>query len=86
MIDLMHVSEIVVGGNAVLGHHAAHASAVAAIIILLDSPRLVRGHFQIIADKLADASIDLLPQIDVMRIQRVVEVEHPGVDMGKGSF
>jgi hypothetical protein len=37
------------------------------------------------ADELADPRIDLLPQIDVMRVQGVVEVEHPGVDMVEGA-
>jgi hypothetical protein len=43
VIDLVYVSQIVVGMHAVLGHHAAHAGAVAAVIILLDHARLFRG-------------------------------------------
>src|SRR6476661_1235547 len=35
------------------------------------------------AYEFADTLVDLLPQIDVMRVQRVVEVEHPGVDIVK---
>ena len=42
------------------------------------------GYLEPGADEFADPRIDLLPQIDVMRIQRVVEIEHPGVDMVKG--
>lgn len=38
-----------------------------------------------LADEFADPRIDLLPQIDVMRIERVVEIEHPGVDMVEGA-
>jgi hypothetical protein len=38
-----------------------------------------------LADEFADTRIDLLPQIDVMRIERVVEIEHPGVDMVEGA-
>jgi hypothetical protein len=34
-----------------------------------------------IRDVVADALVHLLPQVDVMRIERVVEVEHPGVDV-----
>src|ERR1700694_5233458 len=56
--------------------------AIAAPIARLGSRR---GNFQPGADELADPRIDLLPQIDVMRVQRVVEVEHPGVDMGEGA-
>src|SRR5439155_13438564 len=58
----------------------------AAVIILLDPARLDRVHLEIIADEFADARVDLLPQIDVMRIQRVVEVEHPSFDVGEGAI
>jgi len=59
--------------------------AVAAVIVLLDLPRLIRRYFQPGRDELADLRVDLLPQIDVMRVQRVVEIEHPGVDMVEGA-
>ena len=85
MIDLVHIGEIVVGAHAVLGHHAAHGGAVAAVIVLLDHAGFFRRDLQTGADELADPRVDLLPQIDVMRIQRVVEIEHPGVDMGEGA-
>ena len=85
MIDPVHISEIIVGAHAVLGHHAAHGGAVAAVIILLDHARLLGRNLQPGTDELADPRIDLLPQIDVMRIQRVVEIEHPGVDVGEGA-
>src|SRR5947209_1752393 len=86
MVDLMDVSEVVVGSDAMQAHHAAHAGAVAAVVILLDPPRLVRRDLQIIGDIFADAPVDLLPQVDMMRIQRVVEIEHPGVDMAEAAF
>src|ERR1041385_2207777 len=86
MVDLVHVGEIFVGAHAMQAHHAAHAGAVAAVIILLNPPRLVGRNFQIAGDVFADPLVDLLPQIDVMRIQRVVEIEHPGVDMGETAF
>src|SRR6478609_3656846 len=85
MVDLVHIGEVVVGAHAVLGHHAAHAGAVAAIIILLDPARFVRRDPEKGTDEFPDPGVDLLPQIDVMRIQRVVEIEHPGADMGKGA-
>src|SRR3981081_2577853 len=86
MIYLVHIGEVVVGAHAMFGHHAAHAGAVAAVIILLDPARLARVHLEIIADEFADPRIDLLPEVDVMRIQGVVEVEHPGLDVGKGAL
>jgi hypothetical protein len=58
-----------------LGHHAAHGGAIAAVIVLLDSSGFVRGDLEPGADELADPRIDLLPQIDVMRIKGVVEIE-----------
>src|SRR5580692_5132294 len=85
MINLVHIGEIVVGANAMLGHHAAHGGAVAPIVVLLNPARFISGYFQPGADELADPLINLLPQIDVMRIERVVEIEHPGVDVGEGA-
>src|ERR1700730_4002164 len=85
MIDLVHIGQIIVGAHAMLGHHAAHGGAIAEIIVLLDSPRFRGRYIQPRADDLADPCIDLLPQIDVMRIQRVVEIEHPGVDVVEGA-
>src|ERR1700753_812682 len=81
MIDFVHKAEEIIGADAVLGHHAAHGGAVAAVIVLLDPPCLFRRDIEVVADKRADPRIDLLPQIDVMRIERVVEIEHPGVDV-----
>jgi hypothetical protein len=67
------------------GHHAAHRGAVAAVIILLNPARFLRRNLEPAAYELADPLVDLLPQVDVMRIERVVEVEDPGVDVGKGA-
>src|ERR1700722_10729616 len=86
MIDLVHVSKVIVGAHAVFAHHAAHAGAVAAVIILLDDARFLLRDFQMAANEFADPLVDLLPQIDVMRIKRVVEIEHPGVDPTEGAF
>ena len=33
--------------------------------------------------KHGDARVDLRPEVAAGRIERVVEIEHPGVDMGK---
>jgi hypothetical protein len=85
MIDQVHIGEKVVGVHAVLGHHAAHGGAIAAVIVLLDPARFLSGYFEPGTDEFADPCIDLMPQIDVMRIQRVVEIEHPCVDVGEGA-
>jgi len=36
---------------------------------------------QKLRDVVADALVHLLPEIDVMRIERVVEIEYPGLDL-----
>ncbi len=59
--------------------------AVAPVVILLQPERLVMGDFEKIDDVVADALVDLLPQIEMMRIKRVVEIEHPGLDMAESA-
>src|SRR5213080_1228881 len=85
MIDLVDVSEVIIHMHAMLGHHAAHGGAVAPVIIFLDAAGFLGGYAEEARNELADPRIDLLPQIDVMRVQRVVEIEHPGVDVGEGA-
>ena len=86
MIDLMHDFKKLVRLEPVLLHQAAHRRAVAAIVVLLQPERLVMGDFEKVYDVIADAYVDLLPEIEMMRIERVVEVEHPGVDMVEPAF
>ena len=47
------------------------------------------GHPKEVGDVVADALVDLMPQVEVMGIKRVVEVEHERVDMieatGRGA-
>ena len=42
--------------------------------------------FQKADDVIADAHVDLLPEIEMMRIKRVVEIEHPGLDVFETGF
>ncbi len=67
VIDLVHVVEVGVRIEPVLGHQPAHGGAVALVIILLHAEGLVLRHFQEFGDVSADAVVDLLPQ-QVMRI------------------
>jgi hypothetical protein len=39
------------------------------------------GDFQEIRDVVADAFVHLLPEIDVVRLKRVFEIEDPGLDV-----
>src|SRR5215831_13937241 len=85
MVDLMHEIEEVVGLHAVHGHEAAHRGAVALVVILLQTERLLLRDLEVACNVLADALVYLLPEVDVMWIERVVEVEHPGLHMTEGA-
>ena len=85
MIDLMHEIEEVVGLHAVLGHQPAHRGAVALVIVLLQPECFLVGDLEEVRDVVADALVHLLPEIDVVRIERVVEIEHPGLDVAEGA-
>ena len=80
MIDVVDHLEKFVGIEPVLLHQAAQARAVAPIEILLHPKRFVVGQLKEVGDVVADALVDLLPKIEVMRVERVVEIEHPGLD------
>ena len=85
MIDLMHEIEEVVRRHAMLGHQPAHRGAVALVIVLLQPECLIVGDLEEVGDIVADALVHLRPEIDVMRVKRVVEVEYPGLDMVEGA-
>ena len=85
VVDLMHEIEEVVRLHAVLGHQPAHRGAVAAVIVLLQPERLVMRDGEQFGDIVADAIVDLLPEIELMRVQRVVEIEDPGGDVGEAA-
>ena len=83
MIDLVDEVEKLVRIEPVLGHQAAHRRAIALVIILLDAERVLARHLEIGRDELADALVDLVLEIEMMRVERVVEIEHPGLDPGE---
>jgi hypothetical protein len=49
-------------------------------MILLQPKRLVVRDLEEIDDVITNANVDLLPQIEMMRIKGVVEIEDPGLD------
>src|SRR3546814_6224173 len=53
------------------------------VIALLQCARLVRLELQKLGDIGAHVPVDLREQVDVMRIERVVEIEDPVSDMGE---
>src|SRR4051812_4377651 len=85
MIDLVDELQEVVGLHAMLGHEPAHRGAIALVVVLLDAKRLVLADLEEIRDERADAVVDLLPEIEVVRIERVVEIEHPGFDRAEAA-
>ncbi len=80
VVDLMHEIQEVIGLHAVLGHQPAHRSAIALVVVLLQPEGVVVRDVEEVRDVIADALVDLVPEVQVMRIERVVEVEHPGLD------
>src|SRR5262249_46333160 len=60
-----------------------HRGAIALVVILLEPERVIVADLEELGDVIADALVDLLPEIDVMRVERVVEIEHPGFDLGE---
>src|SRR5215472_9094262 len=81
MIDGVHEIEKPFGFKPVLDHQPAHRSPVATVIVLLHAKRLLWAQIEEVRDEVANPYVDLLPQVDVMGVERVVEIEHPGVDM-----
>src|SRR5262249_32908792 len=53
--------------------------------VLLQAEGVVAADLEELGDIGADALVDLVPQVEVVRVERVVEVEHPGVDVGEGA-
>src|SRR5690606_37583044 len=66
--------------HAVLGYHAAHRGAETLVIVLLPHESFLMADVEEGGDVVADALINLLPEIEVVRIKGIVEIEHPRID------
>ena len=75
--------EEVVRVDGMFVHQALERHAVAVEIILLHHARGFGIHTQQVADIAPHFDIDLREQIAPRRIQRVVEIEDPRIDMAK---
>src|SRR5262245_25569263 len=75
MIDAVHELEIIIGLQTMLGHQAAHRRSIALVVVLLQAKRLVSRYLQEVGHISAYPLINLLPQIEVMRVERIVEIE-----------
>ena len=83
MVDVVHEVEEGVGRYAVLDDQPAQRGAVATVIVAPDLDRLFGRDRQELLQIELDAVADLPEQAGVARIERVVEVEHPGADVGE---
>ena len=82
-VDLMGEVEEVSGVDAVFLHQPLQRRAVALVIIFLQRPRRHAVEAEQLRQEERDALVDLRPDLRLMRIERVVEVEDPMVDMAE---
>ena len=69
--------------DAVMAHQAGQRRAVVEIVFLLQRPRLVVIEPKKLGDIGRHVLVDLGEEIDMMRIERVVEIEYPVGHMGE---
>jgi len=81
MVDIVDIFKKVVGIDVVLDHQAAQGRAVLPVVGFLDRAGIVVGDIQDPRHIFADLAVNLRKQVRVPRIKRVVEVEHPGLDI-----
>ena len=81
----MHEIEEIIRLHAVLGHHSPHRRSIAPVIILLQPEGLRLCDLEEARDVISDALVHLLPEIDVVWIKRVVEIEYPGLGMREAT-
>src|SRR5262245_8628204 len=85
MIDLMDEIEEVVGLHAMLGHQSPHRGAIALVVVLLQPECFLLCDLEVTRDVVANALVHLLPEVEVMGIKCVVEVEYPGLHMAESA-
>jgi hypothetical protein len=81
VVDVVGEVEEGVGVDVVLLDEAAQRRAVAVVEVLLQRPRRQAVEPEQLHDVERDALVDLRPHPRLVRIERVVEVEDPGVDL-----
>ena len=70
----------------VMQHQAFQRRAVIAIIAFLNHLGFIRRQFQELRHIGIHVPVNLRKQVDMMRIERVVEIEYPILDMGEIGF
>ena len=81
--DLVHLVEELARVHAVVGHQAGQGGAVLVVVALLQRAGLDRPQADAALDEGLHAVVDQGEQVALGRIEGVVEVEDPGVDMGE---
>ena len=84
-INIMHKMQIFLRRQPPFDHQAAHCRAIALEQVLLDHPRLILGHLEMLRDKGGDSHRNANKQVRLRRIYRVVEVKHPVIDLVGGK-
>ncbi len=79
--DVVDVDQKSLGVDAVVPHQPRHRRAMVVEILLLHAPRLDRVDIEQPHDEGAHALVDQVEQLRRRRIERVVEIEDPAVDM-----
>ena len=82
-VDIVDEGEERVGFDAVGLHQSLQRRAVARVVELLQRASRQPVEAVELHDVERDARVDLRPEVGAGGIQRVVEVEHPGVDVGE---
>src|SRR5262249_60408922 len=77
----MDENEVVVASHAVIGYQAADRCHLGVVIVLLQPEHLFLADLEEVRDVSADALVHLLPEVHVMRVERVVEIKDPGLDV-----
>lgn len=80
-VDVVDEIEELLRLDTVDGHQAREGGAVVAVVLLLQAVSLLAVDIQQLADEGPHLDVDLREQVAGRRIKRVVQVEHPDVDL-----
>ena len=81
IVDRMRLLQEIVGIDAVMDHQPLQGRAVLEVILLLQFAGVFSLHLQKSRDISRHILVDLREEINMMRIKRVVEIEHPIADV-----
>jgi len=80
-VDVMNKIKIVLGVGRMVGHHAAQGAAMIAVVLAPYVFGRTRFEIECAGHEFGDSRADLLEETALRRIERVVEIENPLVDM-----